>query len=110
MESEDITTDTGFTISDFIDESKSSLTRITSYNVCYTKLLREHFDGLVHGINELIARIEQSDRQIYEAELFLQEAEIKKQKAYIVSLKKQINAHFTVNVLTVIKALRNNFV
>lgn len=68
----------------------------------------EHFDGLVKGINETIARVEQKEKEIYEARLFLHEAELTKQKALIVSLKKQISAHFTVNVLSIIKALSAN--
>lgn len=47
----------------------------------------EHFDGLISGINDLAARIEAKD------------------KALIVSLKKQINAHFIFNILNIIKAL-----
>ena len=58
----------------------------------------EHFDGLVSGINEMVERIEQKEQEVYEAEL-------KKQRALIVSLKKQISAHFTVNILNIIKAL-----
>ena len=65
----------------------------------------EHFDGLVCGINEMVERIEQKEKEVYEATYSLQEAELKKQKALIVSLKKQISAHFTVNVLNIIKAL-----
>ena len=65
----------------------------------------EHFDGLIRGINNMIERIELKEKEVYEATYFLQEAEIRKQKALIVSLKKQISAHFTVNVLNIIKAL-----
>lgn len=65
----------------------------------------EHFDVLVDGINEMVGRIWQKEREIYDKSLALQEAEIKKQKSLIVSLKKQISAHFTVNVLNSIKAL-----
>lgn len=64
-----------------------------------------HFDGLVSGINDMVERIEQKEKEVFEAAYFLQEAEIKKQKAFIISLKKQISAHFTVNVLNIIKAL-----
>lgn len=69
----------------------------------YTGL--EHFDGLVSGINDMVERIERKEKEIYQTAYCLQEAELKKQKALIVSLKKQISAHFTVNVLTIIKAL-----
>ena len=65
----------------------------------------EHFDGLVCGINDMVERIEQKEKEVYEASFSLQEAELKKQKALIVSLKKQISAHFTVNILNIIKAL-----
>lgn len=65
----------------------------------------EHFDGLVRGINEMVERIEQKEQEVFEASFSLQEAELKKQRALIVSLKKQISAHFTVNILNIIKAL-----
>lgn len=65
----------------------------------------EHFDGLVRGINEMVERIEQKEKEVFEAYFSLQEAELKKQRALIVSLKKQISAHFTVNILNIIKAL-----
>lgn len=65
----------------------------------------EHFDGLVRGINEMVERIEQKEKEVFEASFSLQEAELKKQRALIVSLKKQISAHFTVNILNIIKAL-----
>ena len=65
----------------------------------------EHFDGLVCGINEMVERIEQKEQEVFEASFSLQEAELKKQRALIVSLKKQISAHFTVNILNIIKAL-----
>ena len=65
----------------------------------------EHFDGLVSGINDMVERIEQKEKEIYQTTYSLQKAELKKQKALIISLKKQISAHFTVNVLTIIKAL-----
>lgn len=65
----------------------------------------EHFDGLVDGINEMVLRVEQKEKEVYDARYSLKEAELKKQRALIVSLKKQISAHFTVNVLGVIKAL-----
>lgn len=65
----------------------------------------EHFDGLVCRINEMVDRIEQKEKEVFEASYSLQEAELKKQRALIVSLKKQISAHFTVNILNIIKAL-----
>lgn len=65
----------------------------------------EHFDGLVRGINEMVERIEQKEKEVFDASYSLQEAELKKQRALVVSLKKQISAHFTVNILNIIKAL-----
>jgi len=65
----------------------------------------EHFDGLVSGINDMAKRIEQKEKELLDTTISLQETEIKKQRALIISLKKQISAHFTVNVLTIIKAL-----
>lgn len=53
-----------------------------------------HLNSLVIGINVMAERVAS-----------LQDAEIKKQRALIISLKKQISAHFTVNVLNLIKAL-----
>lgn len=64
----------------------------------------QNFDGLIRGINEMVERIEQKEKEIYDATYTLQESEIKKQKALIISLKKQISAHFTVNVLSIVKA------
>ena len=65
----------------------------------------EHFDVLVEGINEMLYRMEEKEAALFTAAISLKEGEIKRQKALIISLKKQINAHFTVNVLNVIKAL-----
>ncbi len=65
----------------------------------------EHFDGLVNGINDMVERIEEKEKETYRAENSLQKTEVKKQKAMIISLKKQISAHFTVNVLNIIKSL-----
>lgn len=65
----------------------------------------EHFDSLVDGINDMLYRIEEKEAALFTAAMLLKEGEIKRQKAFIISLKKQINAHFTVNVLNVIKAL-----
>ncbi len=67
-----------------------------------------HFDGLVDGINDMIERVEQKEQEIFEARYSLKEAELRREKAMLISLKKQINAHFTVNVLTAIKALAAN--
>jgi len=51
----------------------------------------EEFDSLIDKINEML--------------LYTKNAEIDKQKALVLSLKKQINAHFTVNTLEAIRTL-----
>lgn len=63
------------------------------------------FDKLVIKLNEMLERIEVKNKSIQSAQLQLKDAEIKKQKAINYSLKKQINAHFTVNILNIIKIL-----
>lgn len=65
----------------------------------------EHFDGLVSGINAMIERIEDKEKELYDTAFSLQKSEIAKQKALIISLKKQISAHFTINILNIIAAL-----
>ncbi len=63
------------------------------------------FDRLVWQINDMILRLEDSQRSLYEMNYKMQESEIEKQRAIILSLKKQINAHFTVNTINIIKRL-----
>jgi len=63
------------------------------------------FDKLVLKLNEMLERIEAKNKSIQSAQLQLKDSEIKKQKAINYSLKKQINAHFTVNILNIIKIL-----
>ncbi len=63
------------------------------------------FDRLVEKINAMLLRLEEKNRELLDARLGLQNAQIEHQKAVIISLKKQINAHFTVNVLSSIKLL-----
>lgn len=62
-------------------------------------------DKLVTKLNEMLERIDVKNRSIQEAQLLIKNTEIKKQKAINYSLKKQINAHFTVNILNIIKIL-----
>lgn len=66
---------------------------------------QEEFDQLVEQINSMISRLEENSRTLFEMQYKMQNAELEKQRAIIVSLKKQINAHFTVNTLNVIKRL-----
>jgi len=63
------------------------------------------FDRLVEQINAMLLRLEEKNKELLDARLGLQNAQIEHQKAVIISLKKQINAHFTVNVLSSIKLL-----
>ncbi len=63
------------------------------------------FDRLVEQINAMLLRLEEKNRELLHAQLGLQNAQIERQRTLIISLKKQINAHFTVNVLGSIKRL-----
>lgn len=65
----------------------------------------EEFDRLVAQVNAMIAGLEDKNRTLYQMQLDIQNAQIDRQRAIIISLKKQINAHFTVNTLNVIKRL-----
>lgn len=64
-----------------------------------------YFDMLVDRLNRLLARLKEKSEQLMDAQFQLHNAEIEKHKAMILSLKKQINAHFIVNVLNIIRAL-----
>lgn len=64
-----------------------------------------NFDGLVEQINTMLLRLDEKSRELLQTQMNLQNTQIEKQKAIIISLKKQINAHFTVNVLNIIKLL-----
>ncbi|MDL2294023.1 histidine kinase [Ruminococcaceae bacterium OttesenSCG-928-D13] len=65
----------------------------------------ENFDRLAEKINRMTLRLSERTKSLYEAKLAVKQAEISRQEAVIISLKKQISAHFTVNVLGVIKRL-----
>ncbi|WP_027400536.1 sensor histidine kinase [Anaerovorax odorimutans] len=65
----------------------------------------EEFDKLVIKLNEMLRKIDTKNKNIQEAMLLVKNTEIKRQKAIILSLKKQINAHFTVNMLNLIRIL-----
>lgn len=65
----------------------------------------EHFNRLAETINHMLRRLDERNKTLFETERRLQQSEIAKHRAVIVSLKKQISAHFTVNVLSVIKRL-----
>ncbi|MDR2931961.1 MAG: histidine kinase [Oscillospiraceae bacterium] len=61
----------------------------------------QEFDGLVDKINELLQHIEEKNNALLAAE-------VERQIALMLSLKKQINAHFTVNTLNTIRILARN--
>ncbi len=63
------------------------------------------FDGLVNKINDMLCRLDKKNEEVVRSQLLLKNAEIEKQKAIINALKKQINAHFTINTLNNIKIL-----
>ncbi len=58
----------------------------------------EDFDGLIDNINDMLYRLDKKNEEVMRAE-------VERQKALIFSLKKQINAHFTINTLNTIKIL-----
>ncbi len=66
-----------------------------------------YFDGLVDHVNDMLARIEDRERALYESEMKARESELEKERTLVGLLKKQISAHFTVNTLNVVRALIN---
>lgn len=64
-----------------------------------------HIDGLVHGVNALMERLENTNRQYITAQQTLYEAELERQQTALHLLKKQINAHFLYNSLMGISVL-----
>ncbi|MCR5670220.1 MAG: histidine kinase [Butyrivibrio sp.] len=67
----------------------------------------EKFDELVRHVNDALERIEERDRQLYESDLKVKESELVAERTLMSLLKKQINAHFTVNTLNAVRALIN---
>jgi len=67
----------------------------------------EYFDGLVDHVNDMLSRIEDRERALYESERKVRESELEKERTLVSLLKKQISAHFTVNTLNVVRALIN---
>jgi sensor histidine kinase YesM len=65
----------------------------------------DEFDALINGINDMLERLERGGERLRIAEAKLKNNEIQKQKAIIFSLKKQINAHFTINTLSTVQTL-----
>lgn len=74
-------------------------------NEALSRTGEKNFDRLVEQVNFMLGRLDEKNKALIEAQLKLQDAEIERQRSVIVSLKKQINAHFTVNVLNSIKLL-----
>lgn len=66
-----------------------------------------YFDGLVDHVNDMLSRIEDRERALYESERKVRESELEKERTLVSLLKKQISAHFTVNTLNVVRALIN---
>lgn len=62
-------------------------------------------DRLSTQLNLLLQRTQERNNELFEAQHRLYEAQIERQRSVLISLKKQINAHFTVNVLNNIKLL-----
>ncbi len=62
-------------------------------------------DQLVTQFNHLILQLEERTQATFDLERTVQATEIARQEAIVTSLKKQINAHFTVNTLAVIRGL-----
>lgn len=65
----------------------------------------EEFDGLIDIINEMLINLETKNNELLSAELRAKNAEIEQQKSLVFSLKKQINAHFTINTLNTVRLL-----
>ncbi len=65
----------------------------------------EEVDTLVNHVNYMINSVQKSKESIYEMNYNMQEAEIQRQKMIVVFLKKQINAHFILNTINVVKRL-----
>ena len=67
----------------------------------------EYFDDLVEHVNDALLRLEDRDRQLYESKMKIKESELMTERTLMSLLKKQISAHFTVNTMSVIRALIN---
>ena len=64
---------------------------------------QEDFDRLTDQINRMILRLEENSKRLLGMQSRVQQAELERQNSLIIALKKQINAHFTVNTLNVIR-------
>lgn len=86
-----------------IDSIDKLNTEITTETLPHVKSVE--FDGLIDKINEMLIHLETKNNEVNSAELRAKNAEIEKQKALVFSLKKQINAHFTINTLNTVRIL-----
>ncbi|MFI3212868.1 MAG: histidine kinase [Eubacteriales bacterium] len=66
----------------------------------------QEFDELVIEINSMIDQLDENSKRMLQMQYEIQGKEIEKQQLTISFLKKQINAHFMVNTLNVIKRLQ----
>lgn len=67
----------------------------------------EYFDGMVDHVNDMLKRVAESESELYETKLQINNMELETEKNLISLLKKQISAHFTVNTLNAVRALIN---
>jgi len=66
-----------------------------------------YFDDLVEHVNDTLIRIEERDKELFDSRLKIKESELLQERTLLSLLKKQINAHFTVNTLNAVRALIN---
>lgn len=66
---------------------------------------QEEFDLLITQINEMVVRIQEKNDDLNKIRFHMQKTEFEKQQAVTISLKKQINAHFTINTINIINTL-----
>ena len=81
-----------------IDSLDTERLTLESHNVILPHVQSEEFDWLIDKINAMLLNIDKKNTEV-------KTAEIGKQKALVFSLKKQINAHFTINTLNTIRML-----
>lgn len=86
-----------------MDNAKEIATSKSETQLSHTGQIE--FDELVDEINTLILQLEERTQATFTLERTIQTVELERRNAIITSLKKQINAHFTVNTLTIIRRL-----
>ncbi len=83
----------------------NSANNVGKNNELLTLTGNDDFDILVDSINLMIIRLEENTHDLFEMQYKIKGGEIEKQNALILSLKKQINAHFMVNTINNVKRL-----